>query len=62
MPSRFYIRVLRRDGSCRYSTFFASLEEADRWRQTLRQDPMVLAAVIVEVEAPPAAPPDSDRA
>lgn len=55
MSARFYIRVLRRDGTTRYSPFFDSLEEADRWRQTLRQDPAVQAAVIVQVESAQAA-------
>lgn len=63
MSSRYYVRVLRLDGGSRYSSFFDSLEEADRWRQTLRQDPLVRAAVIVEVDVAsdgrPREPPDN---
>lgn len=51
MPSRFYIRVPRKDGSSRYSSLFDTLEEADRWRQTVRQDPLVQAAVIAQIES-----------
>jgi hypothetical protein len=51
MPLQFYIRVIRRDGTTRNSSLFDSLEEADRWRQTTREDPLILAAVIVQVES-----------
>ena len=51
MQTRFYIRVHRRDGTITCSSFFDTLEEADRWRQTVRLDPVVLFAVIVQVEA-----------
>lgn len=50
MRAQFYVRVIRRDGTTTYSSLFGTLAEADHWRQAARDDPLVLAAVIVQVE------------
>jgi hypothetical protein len=49
MRPQFYVRVICRDGTTRYSVLFDTLEEADRWRESVREDPLVLAAVMVQI-------------
>jgi len=63
MHLRFYVRVLGRDGTVRISTVFDSFAEALRWHAAVRQDPLVLVAVIVQLGAdspPPAAAQPTD--
>jgi len=55
MPPRFYVRASCRDGTTRISTLFDTFEEAARYHHTVRADPLVLVAVIVELG------PDSPR-
>jgi hypothetical protein len=51
MQPQFYVRVIQRGGTTRYSSLFDTLDEAAEWRQKVRGDPLILAAVIVQVES-----------
>jgi hypothetical protein len=55
MRPRFYVRATCRDGTLRISHIFPTLREALRWHAAVRQDPLVLVAVIVQLgcDAPP---------
>jgi hypothetical protein len=55
MQPRFYVRASCRDGTTRISNVFDSFREALRWLATVRQDPLVLVAVVVQLG------PDSPR-
>jgi hypothetical protein len=58
MQPRFYVRASCRDGTTRISNVFDSFKEARRWRAVVRQDPLVLVAVIVQLgpDSPPPMP------
>jgi hypothetical protein len=58
MRPRYYVRASCRDGSVRISDVFDSFQEALRWHTTVRQDRLVLVAVIVQLgaDSPPQAP------